>query len=165
MKTLAVILIMLGLTACAAHVPNIEFKEVSANVYELTDEDFRGVFGSESSLIERNLLYVDEFASSRSKVPVPIEARIHGVGPCCANWAWFNYKFTLAEPNSPEAQKKFSDIVAVRDERWSGVFQNRHNEKSEGRYNDLLQLDELRKKGIISEAEFNEQKTKILNGN
>lgn len=37
--------------------------------------------------------------------------------------------------------------------------------KSNDLYAELLKLDDLRKKGIISEAEFEAQKTKLLSGN
>jgi hypothetical protein len=33
------------------------------------------------------------------------------------------------------------------------------------RYDELIKLDDLRKKGIISEAEFETQKKKLLSGN
>lgn len=165
MKWLAVILTVLGLTACSTvstHTPHNGIAEVSTNVYALMDVDFRGIFGSESSLIERNVKYVDDFASARAKVAVPIQARIHGVGGP-ANWAWFYYKFSLAEVGAPETRKKFSDIVVEPDERWAVDYYDSFNKQKTVRlFEKLVELNDLKNKGILSDVEFEQQKAKLL---
>jgi hypothetical protein len=161
-----IFIVALALTGCAAvttSVPNEGVEEVSENTYEIMDVDYRGVFGSEESLIRGNVKKSTAFASSHNKVAVPIKARIHRIG-IMGDWAWFYYKFSLVDPGSPESIRKFEDIVVERDARLSDEFyQNRHKEDATNVYDDLLKLDELRKKGIISESEFQQQKTKILN--
>jgi hypothetical protein len=42
---------------------------------------------------------------------------------------------------------------------------NTQPEKTSDRYTELVKLDDLRKKGIISEAEFEAEKKKLLGGN
>ena len=42
---------------------------------------------------------------------------------------------------------------------------NTQPEKISDRYSELVKLDDLRKKGIISEAEFEAEKKKLLGGN
>ncbi len=161
------VLVLVSMTACSttsSHTPHKGIAQYSANVYALMDYDFRGIFGSEESLIERNLLFVDEFALERAKLAIPVEARIHGVG-VAANWAWFYYKFALVEPNSPEANKKFSDIVVERDERWGVEFETTFiSHKTAGEFEKLMEVYEQKKKGSITEAEYEQQKLKILTG-
>jgi hypothetical protein len=159
------VLFVLGLTGCAmapASAPDAGVVKVSGNVHEIMDVDYRGIFGSEESLIKRGVDQAQEFAAAQGKVAVPIEARIHRVG-ILADWAWFYYKFSLAAPSSSESHIKFSEITIERDARLSNEFYEvRHKQKAINSYDDLVKLDELRKKGIITEIEFEQQKAKIL---
>lgn len=159
----AVILALGGCAAATTSVPSTSVVPVSGSIYEIMDVDYRGIFGSEESLKERNVEQAVAFASERNKVAVPILARIHRVG-IMGDWAWFYYKFSLAAPDSPEAIRKFADIVVERDARMSDEFyQSRLKEGKATAYDDLLKLDELRKRGAITESEFQQQKTKLLN--
>ena len=60
--------------------------------------------------------------------------------------------------------RRFADIVVERDARLSDEFyRNRHKEGTISVYDEILKLEELRKREIITESEFQQQKTKILN--
>jgi hypothetical protein len=161
-----ILVVALSLGGCAAvttSVPDVGVTNISENIYEIMDVDYRGIFGSEASLISGNVGKAETFASTHNKIAVPILARIHRVG-MMGDWAWFYYKFSLADPDSSEANIKFEDIVVERDARLSEEFyQNRHKEGASNVYDDLLKLDVLKKKGIISDSEFQQQKAKILN--
>ncbi len=161
-----IVVVTLGLGGCAGvttSVPSTSVVQVSEDIYEIMDVDYRGIFGSEASLKERNFQQAVAFASERNKVAVPILARIHRVG-IMGDWAWFYYKFSLAAPDSPEATRKFADIIVERDARLSEEFyKSRQKEGSVTAYDDLLKLDDLKKRGVITESEFQQQKTKLLN--
>jgi len=144
---------------------------IGENVYEIMDTDYRGIFGSENSLMDRNLKKVERFSLERNMVAVPLEARIHRVG-ILADWAWFYYKFKLVEPIKSKDELKFSDITVQRDARLSEEFYKSRNIKignvsttpqKVDIYDELLRLNELKEKGILTEAEFTQEKTKLLN--
>lgn len=144
---------------------------ISKNTYEIMDTDYRGIFGSEKSLINRNLEKVNKFALEKNMIAIPIESRIHRVG-ISADWAWFYYKFKLVTPSSPEANIKFTDITTERDARLSAEFYKQRNRtpttkatsiKHTSKYEELLRLNELKEKGILTEAEFIQEKEKLLN--
>lgn len=158
-----VVLSLSGCSTVTTYAPSTGVAQVSENVYEIMDVDYRGIFGSEESLIKRNVEQAETFASARNKVAVPVLARIHRVG-VLADWAWFYYRFSLAAPSSPEAMRKFADIVVERDARLSDEFyRNRSKEGAITVYDEILKIEELRKRGIITESEFQQQKTKLLN--
>jgi len=162
-----IILIIVGLTGCGMHdvvinAPSTGIVPVSGNVYEIMDVDYRGIFGSESSLIERNLSKVNDFASKQGKVAVPILARKHKFA-VASEFSWFYYKFTLVEQGSPESNLKISDIVIERDPRSSADFYNNRNKvDQQGVYEKIMHLDELRKEGLLTDTEFEQQKNKLM---
>ena len=81
-----------------------------------------------------------------------------------ADWAWFYYKFSVVTLGPSEAPKKFEDITVERDARLSDEFyRDRHKTGAAQGLDELVKLEDLRKKGILSDAEFLQQKTKILN--
>jgi len=153
------------LAACATvedSTPDEEIMQVKDNVYELLDVDRRGIFGSESSLIAAVVNQANDFAASKGKVASPLAARIHRVG-ILGDWGWFYYKFALVNKGTPESQRNMTDITIERDARLArDFFVNRHKVETVSPYEELLKLDELRKRGVITEAEFNAQKAKLL---
>ena len=141
-----------------------EILHVSGNIYEIIDVDRRGIFGSEKSLIEGVVNMANKFAESRNKAANPLAARVHRVG-IAADWAWFYYKFELVDKNTPEAFRTLTDITIVRDPRLSAEFWvNRNNPETETKNvsDEILKLDELRKKGLLTDDEFATQKKKLL---
>jgi len=164
-RRLALVGFVALLAACATveeSTPDEEIMQVSGNVYELLDVDRRGIFGSESSLIATVVKQADDFAAAQGKVASPLAARIHRVG-ILGDWGWFYYKFALVDKGTPESQRNMTDITIERDARLArDFFVNRHKAEASSPYDELLKLDDLRKRGVITEAEFNAQKTKIL---
>lgn len=143
-------------------VPDEEILHVTGNVYELLDVDRRGIFGSEASLIDSVITQANSFAASKGKVASPISARVHRVG-ILADWAWFYYKFELVDSNDLKAMRNLTDIEIVRDARLANEFYvNRDRLDKSTIYNELLQLDELKKKGILTDDEFSKRKNILL---
>jgi Short C-terminal domain len=157
------ILFFSGCATVTDVVPDEQVLHVSENVYEIIDVDMRGIFGSESSLIDGVIDQANEFAESKGKAANPLSARIHRVG-ILADWAWFYYKFALVDKNTPDAYRKLTDITIERDARLASEFYiDRHKNEKTGVYEEIIKLDELRKKGLLSDSEFETQKSRILN--
>jgi hypothetical protein len=155
------------LTGCASvtdQVPDEKVLHVSGNVYEILDVDRRGVFGSENSLKKSVYNRADKFAESKSKVASPLAARIHRVG-ILGDWAWFWYKFELVDIGSPASYRNITDIKIVRDARLSTDFFRERNDISENVMplsDQIRELAKLRDEGLLTDAEFEEQKKKLL---
>lgn len=76
----------------------------------------------------------NDFAASRGKVAVAISLKEHH--PAVGHAGQFEYQFKLEDPGSPEAQNDS--------------------------YAELIRLNELRIKGVITEEEFNAKKRQVL---
>ncbi len=85
-------------------------------------------------------------------------------------WAKFDYQFRVVEKNDPEARRTSlvprADVVIEKTEKISVESRTKdESAKPKDVYAELIKLDDLRKKGILSEAEFETQKKKVLIGN
>ena len=162
-------LLMVG--GCAANLRAADFqglRQVSANQYEVFYEDHRGVFGSESSLQERVVSVANSLADRQGLVANPLEARQHRVG-ILGDWAWAYYKFELVKKGDVTLSRGASEITFEADARMSNNFLATHKSSvapaqvsTPDKYDELSKLDELRKKGVLTEEEFQEQKRRIL---
>jgi len=166
----AIALAAVALSGCASVpdvVPDEEILHISGNMYETLDVDYRGIFGSEESLKNNAIARADKFAKSRGKVASPVSARAHRVG-ILADWAWFYYRFELVEPGTPEAYRNITDINIIRDPRIAPeFFAERRMDQPPGEGADDLsaqirKLDQLRKDGLLTDAEFEAQKKRLL---
>ena len=66
-----------------------------------------------------------------------------------------------AELNRPKLRKEPGTVVEVKQE----IRSKDDSVKSKDVYAELIKLDDLRKKGILNEVEFEVQKKKLLNAN
>lgn len=66
-----------------------------------------------------------------------------------------------AELNRPKLRKEPDSIVEIK----TDIHTENESIKSNDIYAELIKLDDLRKKGIITDAEFDAQKKKLLGGN
>lgn len=66
-----------------------------------------------------------------------------------------------AELNRPKLKKNADTVVEIKQESRTRL----ETPKSTDMYAELLKLDDLRKKGVLSDAEFEAQKSKILKSN
>lgn len=68
------------------------------------------------------------------------------------------------DKNTPDAYRKLTDITIERDARLASEFYiNRHKSEKVDAYDEIIKLDELRKKGLLTDSEFEVQKNRILN--
>lgn len=168
--TLAFALVISG---CA----NPPIIQISNDTYMLSKEDHAGIFGSMSKLKADVLIEANQFAESKGKVVLPISVREKPVGNKPADWATFELIFKLVDKDSREmgdsafnANRKVMpirpDVSIQRSDAISAdiSIKNQDRVKSD-LYSDLVKLDDLRKRGIISESEFKTLKAKLLSNN
>jgi hypothetical protein len=141
--------------------------QLSPNTYMLSRDDHAGVFGNFGALKAGVIRDADAFAESKGKVAVPITSKEHPVG-VLGNWASFEYQFMLLDKNDPRASgvslaPRPDLVIEKTDNINANVHTKDDTEKSPDLYTELTKLDDLRKKGIITDAEFDAQKQKLLN--
>lgn len=165
MKLLSVLFIVLTfLSGCA----NPGVVQISPDTYMLAKADRAGMFGNPAALKIEVIREANQFASKMGKVAIPLATREVPSGP--GRFATVEYQFRVVDQGDPEARRtalvpradvvveqnnRSVDLTVVKDER----------AKSKDVYTELLKLDELKKRKIITNAEFESQKAKILDSN
>lgn len=180
-KTAAFMLFVAAAVAGCAGSGSLEYPkrqgltEVSPNVFQLFREDHRGVFGGDPSLQRQVVEEANAIAEKQGMIAVPIEARLHRAGNA-GDWGWCYYKFQLSPKGDMRVSKIASEINFEDDPRITGNFfrsidaaakqdslagTNSPTAKK-NIYDELIKLDELRKKGLLTEEEFQIQKKRVL---
>lgn len=163
----ALLFLLVSLAGCATN-PGIV--KLDADTFALYKEDHAGIFGSAIQLRNEVINEANIFAESQGKIAYPVSAKTHHTTGRPADWETFEYRFRLVDNNDRTARKTYlvpgSDVVTDEAGKVTGnAVTNTQPEKTSDRYAELVKLDDLRKKGIISEAEFEAEKKKLLGGN
>ena len=164
MKRLLIVpvILTLGLVGCSPP----EIVPVSGNVYLITARTPGEGMGTKAEIFRM----ANEFADKKGKVAVPVT--YNEWHPNIGTGGRFEYQFKLVDKDSPEAQNTTMEprpntqkiIIEKTDKSTSNITTKDTTEKKPDMYAELLKLDDLRKKGIITEAEFEAQKKKLLEG-
>jgi hypothetical protein len=180
-KTVAFILYVAATVAGCAGGGSLEYPkrqgltEVSPNVFQVFREQHGVVFGGDPSLQRQVVDEANAFAERRGMIAVPMEARLHLAGNV-GDWGWCYYKFQLSPKGDMRGSKSASEISFENDARMTDSFFHSMEAaaKPDGLpgtnspaakqniYDELIKLDELRKKGILTEEEFQTQKKRVL---
>jgi hypothetical protein len=157
----------LGIILFGSGCQNPGIVQLSPNTYMLSRDDHAGVFGNLGALKAGVIRDADEFAESKGKVAVPIASKEHPVG-VLGNWASFEYQFMLLDKDDPRANgvsltPRPDLVIEKTDTINANVHTKDDTEKAPDLYTELTKLDDLRKKGILTDAEFEAQKQKLLN--
>jgi Short C-terminal domain len=135
------------------------------DTYMISQTSAGGVFRSMSSLKTSVIERANAFAASKGKVAIPLASKEAPAYP--GHMPNFEYQFRLVDKNDPRAEGGAllprPDMV-VEMHQTTPVAQGNAPSKSTDTYTELLKLDDLRKRGIISDSEFEAQKQKILSG-
>ncbi|PCI09342.1 MAG: hypothetical protein COB77_00030 [Gammaproteobacteria bacterium] len=145
------ILSIIFLMSCAS--PDV--KKLSDDTYMLYREDHGDYFSGSSSLENAVISDANDYAEKKGKVAIEVSSHATPKGEGASQWASFEYKFKIVDENDPlvKQAKLASEAEGI----------NKDNSaKFKDTYTELLQLDDLRKKGILTEDEFQSQKAKIL---
>ncbi len=163
MRLAYVVLPTVLLVGCASNPAPVQ---LSPGTYLISREDKGGIFGNPSALKAAVVSDANTFASSKGMVAIPITT--HETPAYPLHFASFDYQFKLVPPGSPEARSTALGPVAnIRVEEHAKTTVEVPSEaknKSQDTYSELLKLDDLRKRGIITDEEFAEQKRKLLQG-
>jgi hypothetical protein len=140
--------------------------QLSPDTYMLTRTDKGGIFGNPSAMKVHVIQEANEFAASKGKVAIPLSSRETPlvVG---RSFASFEYQFRVVDQNDPEARRvnlvPRPDVVIEKTEKTSLDVQTKdESTKPKDTYTELLKLDDLHKRGILTDAEFEAQKKKLL---
>lgn len=134
--------------------------QLSPDTYVLSREDHAGIFGSASSLKAGVIQDANKFAEKMGKIAIPLSSETQPAGP--GKWATFEYQFRVVDKDDAEARRTSlvprPDLVVEKKETSEITTKN----GSIDVYAELIRLDDLRKKGIITNVEFEAQKKKLL---
>ena len=162
MKIKAIIFAALGavfLAGCS----NPGIVQLSRDTYMLSKTQKNSLFGNPSAMKAEVIAEANEFAAKQGKVAVPLSSR--ETPTAFSRFASFEYQFRVVDKNDPEAQRVSlvprPDVVIEKTEKISADVHTKE-EKAPDLYTELTKLDDLRKKGIITDEEFAVQKKRLL---
>lgn len=164
MRQIAALLFNIAvLTGCA----NPGIVKLSPDTYMLSREAHGGIFASASGLKAGVINDAHAFAEGQGKVAIPISSTERPMGNGPAQWASFEYQFRVVDKDDPEVRRTsllpHANVLIQKTENISVNIPTKNESiKPKDTYAELVKLDDLRKKGIITDAEFEAQKKKIL---
>jgi hypothetical protein len=150
-------------SACATS----EIIPIGTDSYMIAQTSAGGVFKAMSSLKSEVILRANQFAESKGKIAVPIAAKESPAYP--GHMPSFEYQFRLVDKNDPRATgggliPRADTVIANKIVQAPDAGHRTANE-SKDVYLELVKLDDLRKKGILTDAEFQAQKERLLKSN
>lgn len=152
------VLLCLMLAGCA----NPQIVQLSPGTYFLTRQDHAGVFGNANTMTADVIREATEFAEKQGKVAVPVSLVTKPMGGP-GQFATVDYQFRLADKNSPEAR-----VAVLRRDADVRIESNSTSTVTSAQpkdvYTEITKLDDLRKRGLLTDAEFDVQKRKLLAG-
>jgi Short C-terminal domain len=159
----------LAVAYLAAACANPGIVQLSPDTYMLSRTDKGGVFGNSAAMKAGVISDANAFAQSKGKVVIPLTTHETPM-EVGRGLATFDYQFKLVDPNSPEARSTVlmqrPDVVIEKNEKSNvDVRVKDTSDKPKDLYSELLKLDDLHKKGILSDQEFDAQKKKLLSEN
>jgi hypothetical protein len=160
-KTAVCIFSAILLSGCA----NPGIVQVSPDTYMLARADRGGIFGNTARLKAGVIRDASEFASQQGKVAVPVASHETPIYP--GHCATFEYQFRVVDKNDPEAKRTAlvpgPDLVIEKTDKISAEVHTTGGPQKPGDlYTDLAKLDDLRRKGVITDAEFEIAKKRLF---
>ena len=143
--------------------------QLSPDTYMVRVEDHGGIFAFNRGKLKSSAIQqANDFAASKGKVAIPVAMDSHPVG-VLGDWASVEYQFRVVSNDDPEARRTSltprPDVIIQNNSNISADIKTKdQSNKTKDVYTELIKLDELKKKGIITDAEFETQKKKLLSG-
>lgn len=150
-------------SAPAAIAGDAEMVQISPGVYMAIVKNHAGIFGHQSSTKKKAIESANEFAKSQGMeaVPIALEYRPAG-GP--GQWPAAEYQFRLVRPGGgEEVSLTPSPDVSIEVKGLPAPAQPVQAPASFDLYTEMMKLDDLRKRGLLTEQEFEAQKSRLLN--
>ena len=159
--------VVLALTVPVGAWANEDIIKISPDTFMLSRTDRRGIFGDPKAFKAQVFREANEFAERQGKVAIPITFNEVPMGP--GRFASFEYQFRVVDKEDPEARRTAlvprADVVVdhnIRNDTNIKVTNETKGNAPKDVYGELIKLDDLRKRGIITEAEFDAMKKKLL---
>lgn len=153
LAAMTVALAVASAPVCAA---GAEIIQLSPGVYMSIVKNRAGVFGQPSTTKKKAILAANKFAEEKGMAAVPVAMEFHDGAP--GRWPAAEYQFRLV-PIGQEATVGLQDAPDTRIEVTSTTTTA---PQPADLYTELTKLDDLRKRGIITDDEFETQKAKLL---
>ncbi len=138
--------------------------QLSGDTYMVSRMSAAGAFANASMLKADVIKEANAFAESKGKVAVHVASKEMPAIP--GRMPSFEYQFKLVDKSSPEARGgamiRRADLVIEKKETIAADIKTRQSNDGGDLYTELMKLDDLRKKGILSEPEFEAQKKRLL---
>lgn len=139
------------LCVACSNQPNMKVLPIGQDTYLLSQE--AKVMGWGNLARMKAGVYREAMAFAERKGKVAITVSTNEAPVAYGKYAYFELKFRLVDKNDPAAQAANS-AVATRD--------SASQQKGTDLYTELTKLDELHKKGLLTDAEFEAEKKKLL---
>lgn len=167
MKYLLSVLAFLALSPVIVCAADPDVLRISEDTYMITRTSFAGMFANMSRMKSRVINQANEFAESQGKVAIPISERQRRPNP---GFPSYEYQFRLVDADNPGAQSAAleagPDAVVQSNQNIDADVRIENDSDAEtDLYTELLKLDDLRKRGILTDDEFEELKGKLLSEN
>ena len=135
--------------------------QISPDTYMLSRTDKGGVFGNAFAMKAEVINKANAFAKKQGEVAIPISTNEAPMQ--IGRFASFDYQFGLVDPDSAEARAtalvpKPDVVIEKTSKETVDVHTKDESARPKDVYGELLNMDDLRKRGILSEAEFEAQK-------
>lgn len=150
----------LALSLIATQAKAGDVVEVTPGVYMVNVKNWAGMFGSAAGSKAKALKAAAEFAKEKGMVAIPINLEVEGAIPG-ARMGGASYEFRLVPPDSPEARSGMyleRGPDHINEER----IKIQQPQQKPDVYTELLKLDDLHKRGILTDAEFEAAKKRLL---
>ena len=145
-----------------------EVAQLSPDTYMISKADHGGIFGGGLPKLKSAVIkQANEFAASQGKIAIPLASSERSMGNGPAQWATFEYQFRVVDNTDPEARRTSLTpmphaVVSIVGAPTQPVAPPKGNERIDDLYGKLIKLDDLRKRGLIMDAEFDAEKRKLL---
>lgn len=157
------LVVFLSLIASCASNPGII--NISPDTYMITRIDKAGIFGNAAAMKANVFQEANAFAASQGKVSIPISINETPVAP--GRFASIEYQFRVVAKDDPEYARislapRPDHVTESKNTIDLNINQKENESGKTDFYAELMKLDDLRKRGILTEKEFQSAKERLL---
>ena len=165
-RQIAILWLLLFPTVALAGKP--EVVQLSPDTYMISKADHGGIFGGGLPKLKAAVIkQANEFAAGQGKIAIPLSSSERPMGNGPAQWATFEYQFRVVDKSDLEAKRtslapRPDTVISIEGSPAQTAAPQKADDRVDDLYSQLIKLDDLRKRGLISDAEFEIEKRKLL---